>query len=79
MSSATPTPADWQLAQPFIDAFRAVEGSTPWLVGLARRDYWHGVQDALRAAHPGYSGHDVTRVARIMAPFPLRDGAYAPR
>jgi hypothetical protein len=71
VSTATPTPADWEIAAPWIAAYRAGE--------LDRRGYWHGVQAALRQAHTAYSGHDVTRVARIMAPFPLQDDRYAPR
>ena len=65
MSTATPTPADLELAQPAIDAYNA---------GLIdRRGYWHAVEQELRAARPSYSARDVTRVARIMAPFWLRD------
>lgn len=71
MSTATPTPADWQAAQPWIDAFTAGE--------IDRRAYWHNVQRLIRNAHPEFSGHDATRVARIMAPFPLKDGPLAPR
>ena len=71
MSTATPTPADEAMLLPLRGAF--LEGR------IDRRDYWHAAQDALKAAHPEYSGHDATRVARILAPFPLRDSRYAPR
>lgn len=71
MSDATPTVGDWQLAQPLIDAWNAGQ--------LSRYEWWHTIQPALREAHPNFSGHDATRVARIMAPFSLRDDRYAPR
>jgi len=71
MSTATPTDADRALLEPLIAGFTAGD--------LDRRDYWHGARALLEPAHPNYSGHDVTRVARILAPFPLRDDRYAPR
>ena len=69
VSTATPTPADLELA----DSFQRVvdDGLVP--VDEVRRWYWHTIEIALRNAHPDYSARDVTRVARIMAPFPLRD------
>jgi len=71
VSTATPSQADLALAAPLVEAYaRGV---------IDRRDYWHTIQPALLAAHPEFSGHDATRVARIMAPFPLRDDRYAPR
>lgn len=71
MSDATPAAADWQLAQPLRDAFERGE--------LSRYEWWHTIQPALLDAHPNFSGHDATRVARIMAPFPLRDDRFAAR
>jgi hypothetical protein len=71
VSDAFPTPADKELVAPIVEAFTAGE--------IGRNVYWHATRDLLQGAHPRYSGHDVTRVARILAPFPLRDGRYAPR
>jgi len=71
MSSATPTLADSELLAPVIAAFQAGQAD--------RRVYWHTSQPLLLAAHPEFTGHDATRVARILAPFPLRDDRYAPR
>lgn len=65
MSTATPTPDDEALAAPWIAAFTA--GT------IDRRGYWHGLEAQLRASRPHYSSRDVTRVARILAPFTLRD------
>jgi len=65
MSTATPTLEDEALAAPWIAAYQAGE--------IDRRGYWHGLEHALRASRPHYSARDVTRVARILAPFTLRD------
>lgn len=71
VSTATPTEQDRELIAPIIAGFQ--------YGALDRRDYWHLSQFDLLAAHPEFSGHDATRVARILAPFPLQDDRYAPR
>lgn len=71
MSTATPTNQDREALSALVAAFEAGQAD--------RRDYWRAARYTLQELHPTYSGHDVTRVARILAPFPLQDGRYSPR
>lgn len=64
-----PTPLDLQLLAPLIHAWN--EGR------ITRYAYWLEARALIRDAHPNFSSRETRRLARILAPFKVRD-RYGP-